>query len=145
MDPLSVAASITGVLALAAKVTQVLADFIKKNTNAPNAAHSIVAESQELIICLAQLSPLIQARSNNEELNSRKAAISVEQLIIVISSCVMAFSELERSLDSFDLDQPLSRIARMKWAKEESKIAALLSRLRASTRSLNLFLTIMTW
>ncbi|KAL9124505.1 MAG: hypothetical protein Q9217_006167 [Psora testacea] len=144
MDPLSVAASIMGVLAVAAKVTKTLTDFIRKNADAPDAAHSIVADSQELIICLAQLSPLLQGRSNNAELNNRKAAISVEQLIMVTTSCVMAFSELERSLDSFALDQPLSILARMRWAKEESKIGNLLSRVRASTSSLNLFLTIMT-
>ena len=145
MEPLSVAASITGVIAVAAKITKLLTDFIKKNANAPNAAHSIVSESQELIICLAQLSPLIQGRSDNEELGSRRAAISLEHLVIATSSCVMAFSELEMALDSFNLDQPLSTITRMRWAKEESKITGLLSRVRASTSSLNLFLTIMTW
>ena len=145
MDPFSVAASITGILAVAAKITKVLTDFIRKNADAPSAAHSIVAESQELIICLAQLSPLVQGRSNDNDLNSRRGAISLEQLVIVITSCVMAFSELERSLDSFALDQPFSRTAKLRWANGESKIANLLSRVRASTSSLNLFLTIMTW
>ena len=143
MDAISVIASITGMLAVAAKITKVSADFIRKERSAPKSIHNIVTEVSDLSVCLARLSPFIQGTEDTP--NVRKAAISVEEIIVINTSCVIAMSDLEEILDSFKLDQPMSTATKLRWAIEEQQINDILARVRTSKSSLNLVLTIMTW
>lgn len=143
MDPLSVAASITGILTVAAKITKLVAKFIEKGRDAPASMHSALSELSDLSICVAQLSPFVQGNKHVER--SRKDAISVQQIVVLITALVLNISELEKLLNSFGLDRPLSPIARVGWISNEEKIKALLTRVQASKGSLNLILTIFTW
>lgn len=143
MDPLSVIASITGILNVAAKVTSLLSDFVQKERDAPISFRNIIAEVSALSVCLAQLSPFL--RGTEQAPKSRQAAISVEQVVIVNTSCVLTLSELEKILDSYKLNQPMSTITKIRWARNESKIVGILDRIRASKSSLNLILIILSW
>ena len=143
MDPLSLLASITGILAVAAKVTSILTELIRNEKDAPSSISNIVAEVSDLRACLAQLSPLI--RGVGSVPRSQRAAVSVDQVIIISTSCVLTMSELERILDSFKFDQPMSTVSKIRWSRQEQKIAGILTRVRASKSSLNLILTILSW
>lgn len=143
MDPLSVLASVTGILNVAAKVTQVLSDFIQKEQGAPTSFRNIIAEVSALSVCLAQLAPILQG--TEQAPRSRKAAISVGQVVVVDTSCVLTLSELEKILDTFKLDQPMSTPNKIRWARTEPTIVGILDRIRASKGSLNLILTILIW
>ncbi|KAL2038137.1 hypothetical protein N7G274_009084 [Stereocaulon virgatum] len=59
MDVISALASITGLLAVAAKIISVSPDFIKKEKNAPRSMHNIAKEVSDLRFCLARLLPFI--------------------------------------------------------------------------------------
>ena len=143
MDGLSVVASVTGILSAAAKVTVMVTNFIEKERDAPHSMRKVSAEVADLSNCLTQLSPFIQ---NNENVpTARKAAISVEHIIAINTSCVLTLSELEEVLDSFQLEQPMAAGNRLRWAWHQEKIESILVRLRASKSSLNLILTIFTW
>ena len=141
MDPLSIIAA--GILAAAAKITSSLTAFLDRERKAPKTARSIVAEVTELRICLAQLSPFLH--DTEAVPRSRRAAISVESVVVISTSCVMNLSDLEKMLDSFELNEPLSKITKLRWARQEQKINTLVSRIRESRNSLNLILTILTW
>lgn len=143
MDPLSVVASVTGVLAVTAKITSSLTGFVKREKEAPKSIQKVITEVSDLNVCLAQLAPYIQKFENVPK--SRAAHISVEQVIVINTSCVLALSELEEILDSFKLNQPLSTMTKIRWARQEQTITTLLLTLRASTNSLNLILTILSW
>jgi hypothetical protein len=143
MDVISALASITGLLAVAAKIISVSADFIRKEKNAPRSMHHIVKEVSDLRICLARLLPFIQGIEDAPK--ARKAAISVEDIIVISTSCIIAMSDLEEVLDSYKLDQPMPTKTRIRWAREEQKITDILARVRVSKTSLSLVLTIMTW
>lgn len=136
-------ASITGILAAAAKITTVVTGFIEKNRDVPNSTRSVLTEVSDLSLCLAQLAPFIRGTRIAER--TRKDAISVEQIVVVSTSLVLNISELEQMLDSLSLDQPMSMTARMRWVKVEGRIECILTRIRASKSSLNLILTIFTW
>ena len=71
-------------------------------------------------------------------------AISVEQVVIIASSCVLAVSELQETLDSLEPDKPLSKRVKIRWSSYEKKINMLRSRVQASASSLNLVLTVLT-
>ena len=143
MDPLSLIASVTGLVTAAAKITSVLSDFIEKEKDAPNSAYSVVTEVNHLRVCLGQLFPFLNG--TGVATRTRRAAISLESVVIISTSCVMTLSDLEKLLDSFRLDQPFSRMMKLRWALQEQKITTLVSRVRESRNSLNLVITILTW
>ncbi|KAM0794156.1 G-protein alpha subunit-domain-containing protein [Usnea florida] len=142
MDPLSVTASITGIVAVAAKITTTLAAFIDRDRNAPKSIRRVLTELSDLRICLDQLAPFIRGVKDAEE--SRKDGISVEQVVVISTSLVLNISELDKMLDSFRLDDTMSAIARLRWIKNEEKIDKILTHIRASKSSLSLILTIFT-
>ena len=143
MDVISALASIIGLLAVAAKTISVSANFIRKKKNAPKSMHNIVKEVSDLHICLARLLPFIQGIEDAPK--ARKAAISVEDIIVISTSCIIAMSDLEEVLDSYKLDQPMPTKTKIRWAMEEQRIADILARVRVSKSSLSLVLNIMTW
>ncbi len=142
MDPLSVIASITGILTAAFKISNAASAIISGWKDAPNSLHSIVSEMAALRACLAQLMPFLSRRETAPK--SRMAAISVEQIVIVASSCVLAVSELQKTLDSLEPDKPLSKTVKLRWSSHEKKINMLRSRVQASANSLSLVLTALT-
>ena len=143
MDPLSIVASITGILAAAAKVTTVVSEFVRKEKDAPQSMRSVLSELSDLTLCLVQLQPFIQGvRTAPRE---RMSAISVEQIITISTSLVLNMNELERLVDSFNLAESMSIASRMRWVKDEDKLTEIIDRVRASQNSLNLVLTIFSW
>lgn len=50
MDPLSVIASITGILAVAAKITVVVTAFLGKENSAPHSLRIVITELADLTI-----------------------------------------------------------------------------------------------
>lgn len=95
-----------------------------------------------LSACLAQLRPFLSGREIAPK--SRMTAISVEQIVIIASSCVLAISELQETLDSLEPEKPLSKRVKIRWSSYEKRINMLRSRVQASASSLNLVLTILT-
>lgn len=143
MEPISVIASITGVLLGAAQIIKVVSEFIEKEKDAPKSAQSVVLELSDLSLCLRQLEPFIKGTRRAER--NRQDCISVEQVIVLSTSLALNISELEKLVDTLKLRQPMSRLAKIRWVMSEGKINRLLSQLRASKSSLNLILTIFTW
>ena len=142
MDPLSVIASITGILAAAFKISNAASALILGWKDAPNSLHGIVSEMAALSACLAQLRPFLSRREIAPK--SRMAAISVEQIVIIASSCVLAVSELQETLDALEPEKPLSKRVKLRWSSYEKKINMLRSCVQASASSLNLVLTVLT-
>ena len=143
MEPLSVAASITGILAVAAKITKVVAGFVRKSKDVPDSAHKVLSELSDLTLCLKQLAPFI--RGDRYADRTRQEAISVEQIVVLSTSLVLNMSELESLVDSFGIGSSISITARARWVNSEHKVLGLLTCVRASKNSLNLILTIFTW
>lgn len=143
MDPLSVIASITGILAVAAKITAAVTEFIGKERDAPRSIRSVLMELSDLTSCLAHLEMFV--RGAKDAPKTRRDAISVEQIVAITTSLVLNMSELHKILDSFKLDKPMSTSVRLRWLGSEEKINEILTRVGASKTSLNLILTIFTW
>ena len=143
MDPLSIFGCVLGILTVTDKLTGSLVDFIQREKDAPASVHGIIAELSALRACLSQLQPFMQG--SRQASPTRTSQISVEQLVIINTSCVLSLSELDKPMDSFKLQRPFSLLDKMRLAKNEPKIRELLSRVRTSQSSLNLILAIFTW
>ena len=140
-------ASVTGLLAVIAKISTTVNDIVKKLGNAPRSIENLVNEISDLSVCLVQLQPFV--RGTQSPARSRAAAISVEQVVAVITSCVLNISKLEKIIDTLHSSLSLTTLEKisvgMSWARRETEINNLMRRIRASGRSLNLILTIFNW
>lgn len=143
MDPLSVSASIIGVVTAAVQVSRLLKPFIDGVDGAPASARCVLMEVTGIYACLHQLQGFLIG--SEEAAKSRRSLIMIEQVIVAFTDCVSIFSELEQTLESLKMGEHMRFIDRMKWVTKKSTIAKLVARLQASKTSLNFMLTILTW
>lgn len=143
MEPLSVAASIIGLLTASAKIVTVVTELVRREKDAPRSLHRVLTEVSELNTCLAYLAPFIQGAKSTDR--GRKDAISLEQVVVITTSLVLNMSELDKMLDSYNLSDKMSKFNRVRWFMDEAKILENLDSVRGSKASLNLILTILTW
>lgn len=143
MDPLTIAASVVGLLGATVKVSTVLNDFFRDLTDIPSVANGVLQEVADISTCLAQLQAFILGTRVGSR--SRTALIMVEQVVVTLTACVMTFSELEETLESLTHDTPKQLSRRIAWLRKENKLAKLCRRLNSSKTSLNLMLTTLSW
>lgn len=142
MEPLSIAASVVGILSVTATLATGLTELIAKAKDVPESIRSLVTELSNVRACLAQLQPFLQ--DSERRLTSRSAMISLEQVLTINTSYVLTLSELEKFVDSFKRHRALSRLDKLRLIKNESRINRILLRLQASKSSLNLILVVLT-
>ena len=143
MDPLSVTASIVGILGAATKVSSVLSTFVQNAKGAPKLAQTVLAEVNGLSTVLGHLQTYILGLDTSS--NSRTSLILVEQVIVTLADCVTTFSELEAVLGTARMESELRILDRVKWATKESKVADIQGKLQSNKSSLTLMLTILSW
>lgn len=142
MDPISVAASLLGLLGAAAKVSEVLTTFIQAVKDAPKLARRVFSEVEDLTLCFQRIQDFVSSEATVDR--SRAAMITVDQLLIVLTNCVTTFSELENALGGLT-SKTFSVNLRLKWITKEHTISKILQRLLSSKTSLNLILTTLNW
>ena len=143
MDPLSVSASLIGVITAAVQVSGLLKDFIDDVKSAPESARNVLREVVDISISLQQLQEFLLGKQVASR--SRTSFIMVEQVVVVLTGCVMIFSELEQVLEVPKADKSMGIRDRLKWVTKEPAVLQVLGRLQASKASLNLMLTTLTW
>ena len=143
MDALSVSASLVGLITAAVQVTKLLNNLVHETRDAPDSARSVLREVSSISICLHQLHGFLSGTKDAPR--SRTSMILVDQALVVLSDCVLTFSDLEQSLESVKAENGMGVLDRLKWMSKESIISRSLSRLQASKASLNLMLITLTW
>ena len=143
MDPLSISASIVGLITASAQVSRLLKKFTESTSQASSSARAVLMEVTGIRACLHQLHDFLLG--HEERHRSRRSFILIEQVIVVFTDCVTVFSELERMLEGVKTSEHMPVIDRVKWAGKEATVSRILARLQASKSSLNLMLTISSW
>ena len=138
MEPLSVAASIVGLLGAAAKICS----LVKTVNGAFSPMQDVFSEVSDIRMSLGQLQILFFGPEAKHR--SRASLLMVEDVIVVLTRTVMTFSELEKVIEQFKKDQSLRVVTRVKLALKQPTISKLLLRLQSSRASLSLTLTILT-
>lgn len=144
-DPLSVAASIAGLLSAAGSVLKVLSPYIAAARDTPKIAAEVNGELHATTIVLSALQTLA---SNMESVSARRAAlVRVDQVVAVLTNGVLIFSEIEASVGSLSLAEPsttpLALRSRLQWAWKETELTRLLTRFQGFKLSISLILTIL--
>lgn len=143
MDPLSIAASIVGLLAAASKVSSLITVIIGRAKEARRQAENVLREVNDIRLCLAQLQIFLSESTVASA--SHAKLVMVDQIMVVLTACVITFSELEEVVTTLQVDQPLRVPMKVRWAMKEQEVLRLLSRLQNSKASLNFMLTALTW
>ncbi|KAJ9149383.1 hypothetical protein NKR23_g4304 [Pleurostoma richardsiae] len=141
-DPLSIAASITGLVAAARKIYTVLSGFTASVSNAPEIVQATLAEVVQMKSALIEVQQLMDAVETLPP--DRKALIRLDHITITFSQCTIILTELESVVcDRFVTDARLT--SRLRWAlgESEKKIARLLPRLESQRSCLTLMMSIL--
>jgi hypothetical protein len=142
MDPLSVAASVAGLLALAGKITSVLSTASSARTASITATH-ILNETQSLKYIFTQLKNLMSHPTLAR--HDRLGMVSVDELVAMLTGCVMVFSELDEELKGLGENDEMGYWDRFKWEQKESTLKKIIERLAVHKASLNFMLTLLVW
>ncbi|CAI0653075.1 unnamed protein product [Colletotrichum noveboracense] len=135
-DPLSIAASIAGLLAAAGKVYNVVSGFIDSTANAPQSAAATLESVWEIKLALSAVQSMIDSLHHLSA--SRKGLIQLEHLAIIIMNAVFTLSKLESLVcqkDGFRY--------RLRWVWNEKRVLSLLPRLESQKTSLTLIVSVL--
>lgn len=139
MEPLSIIASITGILMASTKVSSLLSQI----QDAPSTISGILAEVGHVRIVFTALKRFtddsIQMRG------SRASLIQLDDFIVILTQTALVFSELETLVAPLSSKGGLSGWRRLNWARQEPTALRLLNRLQRHETSLSLLLQIIQW
>lgn len=98
-----------------------------------------MTELNETSLILSSLQAfLVGSKSASESMTS---LLKVEDVVTVISGCVLTFSELEKLVDDLKVEDP-NVLDRMKWVRNETIVTGLIQRLQNHKASLSLILNV---
>jgi len=143
MDPLSVIASVFGLLTAANKVSSMLFAIISSTKDAPQFVSHIISEVKEVEISLFAIYRLLQGISSAPR--RRIALIQLDQLIATLTEAVLTFSELEALVTPIAKQSKVSTTERLKWVLKEDTVSNIVQRLQRHKSSLSLMLNIVQW
>lgn len=141
-DPLSIAAGCIGVLTAAAQISSIVIKFTNEVKSAPEQARVILTEVSHISRVLIQLQSFLLRK--NSVASSGAEFLHVDQVVTIVSACVMTFSDLQELLDDLK-SEDMTIIDRVKWSRKETLIGSLIQRLQTHKASLSLMLIIFNW
>jgi hypothetical protein len=137
-DPLSIAASITGIIVAAVKITTVLSDL----HDAPDHIADLSAEVNNIRIVFKAFQRLLD---KPDSLPSRRAAmIQLEDVVVIVTEIVLVFSELETIVTPLTTRQR-SPLRALTWVWQRSTTTRLVNQLQRHKSSLTVVLQIIAW
>ncbi|KAF4994839.1 hypothetical protein FGRMN_5528 [Fusarium graminum] len=135
-DPLSIAASVVGLMGAAGKICGVLSKFINSTVDAPNSAAAALQDVEHMNLTLYSVQSLVESLDSISA--SRKRLIQLDHLSIVITHSVLTISELESIICRDD-----GLMNRLRWGWNEKKILDLMPRLETQKSSLSLMIAVL--
>ncbi|EKJ68345.1 hypothetical protein FPSE_11353 [Fusarium pseudograminearum CS3096] len=144
-DPLSIAASIAGLISVTVETAKFLAPYVSAAKETPQIAAHVFSEIQSIEVILQGLQSLT---ANFASVKAQHAAlIGVSQVVTILTDGVLLFSELQNELDSLpakdEADEGVSLWSRLQWARKESSLNTLIVRLQSFKSSTTLILMIL--
>lgn len=145
MDPLSVTASIAGILTAAAKIGELLNVTISTAKNAPQVITALAYEVREVQAVLPSLQILLINLSSAQP--HRAAMIQLKHLIITLTEAASTLAELDKAIAPFTMNPgsktPIQR--KLGWTRAESSCVKIVERLQRHKASMSLMLNILQW
>ncbi|KAI0862365.1 Pleckstrin homology domain-containing protein [Xylaria cubensis] len=165
MDPLSVTASVAGLLTAAHEVAKLLGPYVSASRETPSIVAHVRDETESTRTVLIGLQTLVRELSGR--FSRGGALVGVDQVVAILTSGVLLFAELEGAVQGLvaacpsplaegESTERISGIlglsptqhrlplwARMKWASQEESLRPLLARLQGFKVSVTVVLTLL--
>ncbi|EQB51669.1 hypothetical protein CGLO_08766 [Colletotrichum gloeosporioides Cg-14] len=141
MDPLSVAASVVGLLAVGCKLSSALFVVVSSTRDAPKSAQSLLREINDISAALGSLQSFVTGRVRASA--ERGGLILLQHVLTTLTGCVTTYSDLQYIVDGLRIDDHMGLVDRAKWMMQESSISVLVQRLQNHKASLTLMLGIL--
>lgn len=144
-DPLSIAASIAGLISITVEAAKFLSPYVSAAKETPQVAAHVFSEIQSTQVILQGLQSLI---TNFASVKTQHATlIGVKQVVTILTDGVLLFSELQSELNSLppkdEADEKIPIRARLQWTRKEGSLNALIGRLQSFKNSMTLVLMIL--
>ncbi|EXK77075.1 hypothetical protein FOQG_18204 [Fusarium oxysporum f. sp. raphani 54005] len=143
-DPLSLAASIAGLISITVEAVKFLSPYVSAAKETPQVAAHVYSEVQSTQVILMGLQSLTKNLSSVKVQHA--ALIGVNQVVAVLTDGVLLYSELYTELQSLPAtggDTKIPLMGRLQWARKESTFITLLNRLQSFKNSMTLVLMIL--
>ncbi|KAI0968504.1 P-loop containing nucleoside triphosphate hydrolase protein [Xylaria arbuscula] len=141
MDPLSIAASVAGLIALSGSIYTIIGDFVERAAHPPQSAHVLLLSVSEMRIVFNSVSDLIENFLKYPP--KRRALVQLDHLIICLTQAVLSFSELEKLVNPWVTRPHRSLWQRWKLINVEERISRINRRLQENKVSISLVLNIL--
>ena len=155
-DPLSIAASIAGLIVISAQIVGMAKELFDKVKDAPETMMQVRQEVESMQPIFGQVRRLLNGsgpRPNHENFTK----ISIQNLMTTLTGCVIVYSKLEKKVNEVcGFNDPTTASAvwkkagvmvdRVKWGLwRHEEVLCIIEDLQRQKRSLDLMLTIITW
>ena len=142
-DPVSLAASIAGLVALAGSLYTTLDTFISNVRDAPSLARTVRSEIRSFRDSLNALHEVLTNAALYR--THRRALISADYVIVSFTDAVLLLSEVESTVLSLTGFADFNFAAKAQWARKKQKLNELVCRLQWQKHTLTLQLIILKW
>lgn len=143
-EPLSLAASIAGLVSLAGQLYTTLDKFISNVRDAPALAQTIPSEIKSFRNSLKALSDVLSSPSPPYS-SQRGALISADYVVVSFTDAVLLFSQIDVVVIPLASFTEFNIAAKTQWARKKQKLNELASRLQWQKHTLVLQLKILRW
>jgi hypothetical protein len=143
MDPLSVAASVAGLLSVGGKLSGSLLSLITKCRDVPHLLQSLFQEITDTSAAICRLQ--IYVAGSCKVATSRASMILLQHIVTALTGCVTTFSDLQRIMNDLNMDPEMGIFDQLKWVRYEKSIKSVVQRLQNQKLSLTLMLNIIQW
>lgn len=163
-DPLSVVASIAGLVQISAKIISIATQLYSSAKDAPTSINQIKVEMQQMHLIFLQVQKLMLGYEKKMK-RHKLSLLPLHHLLTILTGCVLAYSSLDKKLsevaglaDGCTSDPEVnptinqhagsttvagSLVMRIKWALwKESEAAEVIANMQNHKSSLNIMLTI---
>ena len=141
MDGLAIGTAVVGLTQAAIKIAR----FLSSIKDAPSVVRGLLAEVRSMTVIFRHLDTFITDLEKRRHASST-SDILVDDLVVIVTSCVCSFSELEALLEGFSTDEPngppLNLWDRACWVAKEPDLAKTLANLQGHKTSITLLLTL---
>ncbi|KAI1077467.1 P-loop containing nucleoside triphosphate hydrolase protein [Whalleya microplaca] len=140
-DPLSIAASVAGLLTLSSSIHKVISTYIARTVNISQSVFALLLNVSEMRLALTSVSNLVDSFVTLPP--RRLSMVQLDHLVICITGSVLAFDDLQKFMGTWPEDALSFGWRRWRWARQEGKMLTLTDRIQQCKTSISLVLNIL--
>lgn len=143
-DPLSVAASVVGLVTISAQIYTMVNKFVSTVKDAPSFARTVSSEVNAFYGCVCSFQALLSTAAFQP---ARGELLSARNVITTLADAVLILDEIGQEVAPLALVQTtdMSVVERARWTRKKARLLELEERLHRCTGSLTLQVNILQW